>query len=167
MARKSVKSHCFKNVKYYTNKHGWTQTFYQVFKGTGCLHWCARYKQFVVCGQLCHLTARYVMSTGHKICVLSTKLYKRDAFRKDWIWMYVGKYVTFKSVYTCRHCACHTVMSCLVIMRVAGAWVRRKKVYKCDLEAVQILPKLVLLKKLLNHSFMHAALLGVINMNFE
>lgn len=44
---------------------------------------------------------------------------------------------------------------------------RRKKGYECDLEAVQILPKLVLLKKLLNHSFMHSALLGVMNMNFE
>jgi hypothetical protein len=42
-----------------------------------------------------------------------------------------------------------------------------KKGYECNLETVQILPKLVLLMKLLNHSFMHTALLGVTNMNFE
>jgi hypothetical protein len=42
-----------------------------------------------------------------------------------------------------------------------------EKGYKCDLEAVQILRKLVLLMKLINHSFMHTALLGVMNMNFE
>jgi len=42
-----------------------------------------------------------------------------------------------------------------------------EKGYECDLEAVQILPKLVLLMKLLNHSFMHTALLGVRSMNFE
>jgi hypothetical protein len=38
---------------------------------------------------------------------------------------------------------------------------------ECDLEAVQILPKLVLIMQLLNHSFMHTVLLGVTNMNFE
>jgi hypothetical protein len=42
-----------------------------------------------------------------------------------------------------------------------------EKGYKCDLEAAPILPKLVLLMKLLNHSFMHTTLLGVMNMNFE
>jgi len=42
-----------------------------------------------VCGQLCHSTVRYVISTVHTICVLSTKLYKHDAFHKDWICMYV------------------------------------------------------------------------------
>jgi hypothetical protein len=25
--------------------------------------------------------------------------------------MYVGKYVTFKFIFICRHCACHTVMT--------------------------------------------------------
>lgn len=41
--------------------------------------------------------------------------------RTGYVCMYVGKYVTFKFVYICRHCACHTVMSCVVIMWVAAA----------------------------------------------
>jgi hypothetical protein len=42
-----------------------------------------------------------------------------------------------------------------------------EKGYECDLETVQILQKPVLPMKLLNHSFMHTALLAVMNMNLE
>jgi len=38
-----------------------------------------------------------------------------------YVCMYVGKYVIFKFVYICRHCACHTVMSCVVIVWFAAA----------------------------------------------
>jgi len=47
--------------------------------------------------------------------------------RTGYVCMYVGKYVAFKFVYIHRHCACHTVMSCVVIMWVAAASVRRKR----------------------------------------
>jgi len=100
MAGKSVNSHCFKNVKYYANKHGWKQPLYGVFKVTGCFIWCARYKHFVVCGQLCHSTARYIISMVHTICALCTKLYKHDAFHKDWICVYVCWEICHLQLYT-------------------------------------------------------------------
>jgi len=46
--------------------------FYRVFKGTGCLHWCARRRYFVVCKQLCLLSARYVTASEFKVCALYT-----------------------------------------------------------------------------------------------
>jgi len=40
--------------------------------------------------------------------------------KTGYVCMYFGKYVTFKFIYICRHCACHTVVSCVVIMWVAA-----------------------------------------------
>ena len=40
--------------------------------------------------------------------------------RTGYVCMYVGKCVTFKFIYIYRHCAFHTVMSCVVIMWVAA-----------------------------------------------
>jgi len=42
-------------------KFGWIQAFSWCFKGTGCLHWGARYEEFVARGHLCHYTARYAI----------------------------------------------------------------------------------------------------------
>jgi len=41
--------------------------------------------------------------------------------RTGYVCMYVGKYVIFKFIYNCRHYACHTVMSYVMIMWVAAA----------------------------------------------
>lgn len=46
--------------------------------------WCAVYKYFVVCWQLCHLS---VISMEHKISVLFTKLHKYNDVHEDGIWL--------------------------------------------------------------------------------
>jgi hypothetical protein len=40
-------------------------------------------KHFVVCKQLCHSSARYIISMESKICILSIKLHKHDALREN------------------------------------------------------------------------------------
>ena len=43
------------------------------------------------------MTTRYIISTEHKICALSTKHHKHNAFLKDWIWLDIKKDFTFSS----------------------------------------------------------------------
>jgi hypothetical protein len=50
--------------------------------------------------QLCHSSTRYIISTERKICVLSIRLQKHDAFQKDYIWLDTEKDFSFRS-YAC------------------------------------------------------------------
>jgi hypothetical protein len=48
---------------------------------------CAQGRHICCWHTLCCFTARYVISTEHKIGVLSTKLPTRDTFPNKWIWL--------------------------------------------------------------------------------
>ena len=49
----------------------------------------------VECGQLCCSSVRYMISMECKICVLSSKRQKCDAFHQAWIWLHTAEKVHF------------------------------------------------------------------------
>ena len=94
-----------------------------------------------------------------KFCVLSKKLNKPDAFCEDGVWLNVKKDVSFLSYASVgNECAVHGItvqMNCLVIVWEPTPVVRRKE---RNMTFCQwwILPKPLLLTKLLHYSFTHA-----------
>lgn len=58
------------------------------------------------CGQLCCWSTRYISSTEHKMCVLSTKLHKYVAMHEDLVMATCWKGCQLQFVYVCRQCAC-------------------------------------------------------------
>jgi hypothetical protein len=136
--------------------------FYRVFKGTGCLHWCARRRYFVVCKQLCLLSARYVTASEYKVRALSIII----SFMRTGLWLGAEKDVCFVScesidseLYT------HGVSSedelCDVHERRNSSGEEKRK--NVTLNQSQVLPKSILLTKLLNYYFPCTALPCIMN----
>jgi len=71
-----------------------------IFKHSGCLHWCARWKHLAVCRQLHCSPARYSITMECKICVVSSKWQKCDAFYQAWIWLDTAEEVRWRCVRT-------------------------------------------------------------------
>jgi hypothetical protein len=104
----------------------------------------------------------------HKICVLSTKVHKCDAFHEDWICLDAQKYVEISSYTTleealaiCGVSGCDKSCDCRVTAKQ-----RRMRETNMTLKQWQVLLKPVLLTKLLKHSFIYTALVGVTNSTF-
>jgi hypothetical protein len=52
--------------------------------------------------QLCHTSSRYVIFIECITCVLSSELYKCDAFQKDWVWVGGRRGCQLQFLYICR-----------------------------------------------------------------
>lgn len=108
-----------------------------IFKHSGCLHWCARWKHLAVCRQLCCSPTRYIITMECKICSVSSKWQKCDAFYQAWIWLDTAEEV---------HCRCvrtHTS----AVNEDAGAVGRRKRNTDITLNKWWFLPKPMLFTK--------------------
>ena len=140
--------------------------FHGDFKGTGCLNWCAKEKHFVVCGQLFQSSTTYFISAEHKICVLSIRFEKPDAFHKDYIWLDTEKDFSF-CTYTCVNielATCHFQLRLVAVWCMWEWWQHgqgRKGRYVWLWTSPWVLPKPMLVMKLVNHSFMCTGLVGI------
>ena len=97
--------------------------FHWVFEGTGYLHLCSRFKHLLQAHNYYAASLQDMSFLWYIqfVCYPPNSTSMIPSTRTGYVCMYVGKYVIFKFIYNCRHYACHTVMSYVMIMWVAAA----------------------------------------------
>ena len=139
--------------------------FHTIFKGTGWFHWCEMWKHFVVCGQLCCSSTRYVTSIACKLCALSmnckSMLPSTRTRHGDMATGWEGCWLQFVYIYNNEFAVLGVSSTDKLCDDCEGGGSNREEEEgdECDLDRVLLQP--MLLMKLLNCSFMHTALVHI------